>query len=203
MRDVIPAAWQAPGDLPLSRLDALRSATAPWSKDALCREHPEVNFYPVRGESSAPAKAVCRECLVKRECLVFAMSNRDAFEHGVWGGTVPGERRELLRGHESRGLAPERRDPSTAPAVTTSSRLVGSDCAAIAAAKSPSWSGFDPHRIRERVSKTAEPRLGGGTPAPTATRRSAFQGPGPSRFRARSAAALTEALLTGASRATH
>jgi WhiB family redox-sensing transcriptional regulator len=105
---MIPAAWLVPGEPPLSLIDALRSTAAPWRKDALCREHPEVNFYPDRGQSSAPAKAVCRDCLVKRECLVFAMSNRDAYEHGVWGGTIPWERRELLRGHQSPGSAPRK-----------------------------------------------------------------------------------------------
>ncbi|MEX1007667.1 MAG: WhiB family transcriptional regulator [Acidimicrobiia bacterium] len=103
---MIPAAWLAPGDPPLSLIDALRLAAAPWRKDALCCEHPEVNFYPDRGQSGASAKVVCRDCLVKRECLLFAMSNRDAFEHGVWGGTIPSERRELLRRHQSPGLAP-------------------------------------------------------------------------------------------------
>jgi predicted nucleic acid-binding Zn ribbon protein len=82
------------------------AAAALWWKDALCREHCEVNFYPDRGQSNAPAKAVCRVCLVRRECLVFAMSNRDAYDHGVWGGTVPSERRELLLGHHSPGMAP-------------------------------------------------------------------------------------------------
>jgi WhiB family redox-sensing transcriptional regulator len=67
-----------------------------------------VDFYPGPGEDNRPAKAVCCACLVKRECLVFALSNRDAFAHGVWGGTVPEERRELRRSHESPGARPAR-----------------------------------------------------------------------------------------------
>ena len=91
-----------------SRARVLGSLSGPWDRDALCREHPEVNFYPGRGESSEPAKAVCRECLVKRECLVTAMSNQGAYAHGVWGGTAPEERRQLLRSHQSSGVSTPR-----------------------------------------------------------------------------------------------
>ena len=34
-----------------------------------------------------------------------AMSNQGAYAHGVWGGTVPEERRELLRSHQSPGVS--------------------------------------------------------------------------------------------------
>ena len=104
VRGVDAGAGHTAGDSPRSRV--LRSRSVPWESDALCREHPEVNFYPNPYESSEPAKAVCGECLVKRECLVFALSNRDAFRYGVWGGTDPEERRELRRSHESPGVRP-------------------------------------------------------------------------------------------------
>jgi hypothetical protein len=36
------------------------SAAGPaFAKDGLCREYPQVNFFPGLGESSAPAKGVC------------------------------------------------------------------------------------------------------------------------------------------------
>ena len=76
VRGVVVGASHSVGDS--SRARVLSSLSGPWDRDALCREHPEVNFYPGRGESSEPAKAVCRECLVKRECLVTAMSNQGA-----------------------------------------------------------------------------------------------------------------------------
>ena len=102
VRGVVDREGQAAGDS--AHAGVLRSRSVPWESDARCREHPEVNFYPELGDSAGPAKEVCRECLVKRECLVFAMSNRDAYANGVWGGTVPAERRELLRSHESPGV---------------------------------------------------------------------------------------------------
>jgi WhiB family redox-sensing transcriptional regulator len=103
VRGVAQEASHIVGDSPRARV--LSSLSGPWDRDALCREHPEVNFYPSTGQSSEPAKAVCRECLVKRECLVTAMSNQGAYAHGVWGGTAREERRELLRSHQSPGVS--------------------------------------------------------------------------------------------------
>ena len=54
-----------------------------WQKDAACREHPEVNFFPERGESTAPAKAVCSTCLVADECAAYALEN--GIKDGIWG----------------------------------------------------------------------------------------------------------------------
>ncbi|WP_460782771.1 WhiB family transcriptional regulator [Nonomuraea sp. N2-4H] len=51
------------------------------------------------------AKQVCAGCPVREPCLEYALSTRQA--HGVWGGTDPGQRRELsLAG--PRGNAPAR-----------------------------------------------------------------------------------------------
>jgi hypothetical protein len=36
--------------------------------------------------------AVCGRCVVRVECLAFAMSDPGASRHGIWGGTLPGER---------------------------------------------------------------------------------------------------------------
>ena len=62
--------------------------------DALCREpaYEGVNFYPELGESTGPAKRVCAGCLVRDECLAFAVEHR---EIGVWGGTSDKERRSM------------------------------------------------------------------------------------------------------------
>lgn len=68
-----------------------------WMKDAACVEHPEVNFFIERGESSAPAKRVCAGCLCARECLSFAIATGDELA-GVWGGTSPRERRAMRAG---------------------------------------------------------------------------------------------------------
>jgi WhiB family redox-sensing transcriptional regulator len=55
-----------------------------WQADGLCLEYPEVTWFPERGQSSAPAKAVCGRCLVQRECLDYALADPDLM--GVWGG---------------------------------------------------------------------------------------------------------------------
>jgi WhiB family transcriptional regulator, redox-sensing transcriptional regulator len=68
--------------------------------DALCRERPEVDWFPDRekgvnaGAQVVAAKAVCARCLVRDECLAFAIEH---WERGVWGGTSEGERRVLRK----------------------------------------------------------------------------------------------------------
>jgi hypothetical protein len=46
----------------------------PWTRDAACREHPDVRFFTVQGEPLEPAKQICRGCLVRSECLEHALS---------------------------------------------------------------------------------------------------------------------------------
>jgi WhiB family transcriptional regulator, redox-sensing transcriptional regulator len=67
----------------------------PWMRDAACREHPEVNFHPGHGESPEPARAVCSRCMVRNECLQFALDDDERY--GVWGGLSPPERRAVKR----------------------------------------------------------------------------------------------------------
>lgn len=56
-------------------------------------------FFPDRGESLKPAKTVCEQCIVKDECLEFALSHGERF--GVWGGTSERERRRIRRARRS------------------------------------------------------------------------------------------------------
>jgi WhiB family redox-sensing transcriptional regulator len=65
-----------------------------WMADAACREpDPGVSWYPARGESAEPAKAVCAGCLVRAECLAFAEEHEDYHRNGIWGGLSANERR--------------------------------------------------------------------------------------------------------------
>ncbi len=59
-----------------------------------CRERPDVNFFPVQGQTAAPAKAICRECPTRARCLEYAL---ETAADGVWGGTSTKERRAMLR----------------------------------------------------------------------------------------------------------
>ena len=76
-------------------LDELLGRPA-WHRGAACRERPEVNFVPGRGESAEPALAVCEGCAVVSDCLAYALElGEDAF--GVWGATTGRQRRRLRR----------------------------------------------------------------------------------------------------------
>lgn len=70
----------------------------PWVTDAACRGmNPDV-FFPARGEPTAAAKAICRECPVQTECAAYGMGEK----FGIWGGNSERERR-TLRGQLPRG----------------------------------------------------------------------------------------------------
>ena len=63
-----------------------------WHRDALCAQpaHKGVNFFPERGESAAPAKAICGRCVVRSECLSYAL---EVGPTGIWAGTSGHDRR--------------------------------------------------------------------------------------------------------------
>ena len=70
-----------------------------WAASGACRHSDPELFFPVTTTGAAAsqvarAKAVCRGCPVRDECLEFALDSGQAF--GVWGGTT-GEERRLLR----------------------------------------------------------------------------------------------------------
>ncbi|MEU5662008.1 WhiB family transcriptional regulator [Streptomyces sp. SID7760] len=65
-----------------------------WRARGSCRTgDPEELF--VQGSAQSRAKAICTGCLVRTECLAYALDRRE--EHGVWGGMTERERRALLR----------------------------------------------------------------------------------------------------------
>lgn len=67
----------------------------PWTEHAACRGlNPEL-FFPERGASTREAKEVCRGCVVREQCLEFALQNGEKF--GIWGGLSERERRRIRR----------------------------------------------------------------------------------------------------------
>jgi len=71
-----------------------------WDADAACQSvEPDVFFpdTPTR-RTIAAAKAVCRGCPVRAQCLEFALETR--LDHGVWGGLTDNERRSLRRSRQ-------------------------------------------------------------------------------------------------------
>ena len=74
------------------QLDELVLSTPAWMADALCVEYADRAgwWFPERGESARPAKEVCARCLVRGECLEYALA--EGLKQGIWGGLSPQER---------------------------------------------------------------------------------------------------------------
>jgi WhiB family redox-sensing transcriptional regulator len=66
-----------------------------WQDSANCLGVDPDLFFPERGASTREAKEVCRGCVVREECLEFALRNGEKF--GIWGGLSERERRRIRR----------------------------------------------------------------------------------------------------------
>jgi WhiB family redox-sensing transcriptional regulator len=69
--------------------------TRTWQELANCLGVDPDLFFPERGASTKEAKEVCRGCVVRDDCLEFALSNSEKF--GIWGGMSERERRRIRR----------------------------------------------------------------------------------------------------------
>lgn len=73
---------------------ALLSSRARSGRSApLCAQTDPEAFFPQQGGSTREAKRICQACVVRPECLQFALDNHERF--GIWGGTSERERRKL------------------------------------------------------------------------------------------------------------
>jgi WhiB family redox-sensing transcriptional regulator len=63
---------------------------------ALCRQvHPDTFFpHPDDTATAENAKAICGMCPARAACLAWALARGESV--GIWGGTTPAERDELL-----------------------------------------------------------------------------------------------------------
>ncbi|HSH23249.1 MAG TPA: WhiB family transcriptional regulator [Acidimicrobiales bacterium] len=66
-----------------------------WQRLANCLGVDPDLFFPERGASTREAKEVCRGCVVRDECLDYALANGEKF--GIWGGLSERERRRVRR----------------------------------------------------------------------------------------------------------
>ena len=66
-----------------------------WQDEANCLGVDPDLFFPERGASTREAKEICRGCVVRPDCLEFALVNGEKF--GIWGGLSERERRRLRR----------------------------------------------------------------------------------------------------------
>lgn len=82
---------------PAELWEALGELTLPpaWHADAACKEHPEITWFPVRGEKVTAAREVCDGCLVRQECLDDALDHGE--KHGMWGGLSERQRKAMRR----------------------------------------------------------------------------------------------------------
>lgn len=60
-----------------------------------CRGKDPDIFFPERGASLRPAQRICAGCVVRNECLEYALQHGERF--GVWGGASERERRRIRR----------------------------------------------------------------------------------------------------------
>jgi WhiB family redox-sensing transcriptional regulator len=81
----------APGDIP----DVDPFQRPAWQRRGACRGEPLGRFFPERGASTREAKEVCRGCVVREDCLEYAL--RDDQLQGIWGGMSERERDRLRR----------------------------------------------------------------------------------------------------------
>ncbi len=72
-----------------------------WQRQANCMGVDPDLFFPERGASTREAKEVCRGCVVREECLEYALTNSEKF--GIWGGLSERERRRIRRARSVAG----------------------------------------------------------------------------------------------------
>ncbi|MDQ3573426.1 MAG: WhiB family transcriptional regulator [Actinomycetota bacterium] len=82
-----------------------------WQRQANCMGVDPDLFFPERGASTREAKEVCRGCVVREDCLEYALTNSEKF--GIWGGLSERERRRIRR---ARSVAGRSREAGTASA---------------------------------------------------------------------------------------
>jgi WhiB family redox-sensing transcriptional regulator len=78
------------------------AADLSWAELAACRGADVDLWFPERGDTGTPAKAVCWECPVRLDCLAHALEHNE--REGVWGGYSARERRRMKE-------SPSRRRP--------------------------------------------------------------------------------------------
>ena len=85
--------WEGRG--PMGSAENDLDDEASWQADANCLGVDPDLFFPERGASTKEAKAVCRGCQVREDCLEYALANGEKF--GIWGGLSERDRRRHRR----------------------------------------------------------------------------------------------------------
>jgi WhiB family redox-sensing transcriptional regulator len=95
----MPDETAAPTDdehLPATLLtEAAADTRRTWSARSRCAQTDPELFFPPRDGDAAEARAICRACVVRLQCLSYAIAADEPY--GIWGGLDPGERYNLQR----------------------------------------------------------------------------------------------------------
>src|SRR5215471_8341935 len=84
------------GGMPMEALlQLLDEGKSGWQAQANCMGVDPDLFFPERGGSTREAKEVCRGCVVREDCLEYALANGEKF--GICGGMSERERRRIRR----------------------------------------------------------------------------------------------------------
>lgn len=78
----------------VASLPSMAALDVSWHIDAACAEVDPDLWFPEKGGSVQEAKEICATCLVRAECLEYALETRQRF--GIWGMRSERERRRLL-----------------------------------------------------------------------------------------------------------
>jgi WhiB family redox-sensing transcriptional regulator len=73
---------------------------ANWRSAAACQSADPDLFFPISSSGPAEqqiarAKRICANCVVRRECLEYAVTNEQVY--GIWGGTTAEDRQRDRR----------------------------------------------------------------------------------------------------------
>jgi WhiB family redox-sensing transcriptional regulator len=100
-----PATPAASEYLPSALLaEAAADTRRSWSARGHCAKKDPELFFPPRDGCAEEAKAIYSSCVVRRQCLAYAVVAEEPY--GIWGGLDPGERHNLRRRlHRASGSA--------------------------------------------------------------------------------------------------
>lgn len=81
---------------PLVEPELDRAELGKWAVRGRCADSkdPEL-FFPPRNDPGMEARAICVECVVRKQCLVYATANAQEI-YGIWGALDRNERLRLL-----------------------------------------------------------------------------------------------------------
>jgi WhiB family transcriptional regulator, redox-sensing transcriptional regulator len=92
-RSRMPDISAAPYFLPVGQPEPDASLVGAFSGQGTCvGEDPDI--FPANGDPGSLARQVCSGCLVRADCLEYAI---DADKFGIWCGLDRGERQAILR----------------------------------------------------------------------------------------------------------